>query len=182
MNIQKSSTNQTTPFKAWWCIDFLIVIILAAAATSFALIKKSNEKKEAGIISNELVGFWTIAQFTQELSNNSNIVSAMTANTTARDLIGEVQIMEFTTDGKLCYYNLVNSVFTTQANRCLDYTYTDGRIVIAGKGSSGSNEMFLKNELVESTSTNNFESGSTKITIRFKKIAQPTNILIPEYP
>ena len=22
--IQKSSTNQTTPFKVWWCIDFLI--------------------------------------------------------------------------------------------------------------------------------------------------------------
>ena len=23
-SIQKSSTNQTTPFKVWWCIDFLI--------------------------------------------------------------------------------------------------------------------------------------------------------------
>ena len=23
-SIQKSSTNQTAPFKAWWCIDFLI--------------------------------------------------------------------------------------------------------------------------------------------------------------
>ena len=25
LSIQKSSTNQTTPFKVWWCIDFLIV-------------------------------------------------------------------------------------------------------------------------------------------------------------
>ena len=26
-SIQKSSTNQTTPFKVWWCIDFLIIFL-----------------------------------------------------------------------------------------------------------------------------------------------------------
>ncbi|MEK6793092.1 MAG: hypothetical protein AABX95_04705 [Nanoarchaeota archaeon] len=27
-SIQKSSTNQTTHFSGWWCIDFLILIPL----------------------------------------------------------------------------------------------------------------------------------------------------------
>jgi len=53
LSIQKSSTNQTTLFKVWWCIDFLILIVNVIeglnkpyrCATGFFLRQGSNSQK-----------------------------------------------------------------------------------------------------------------------------------------
>ena len=149
----------------------LTIILVLVVIAVVALFKIGSSIVEKNQNLEKLGGFWKLYQVMQEYTDDTGQVISNTKNITAKELFGEDQIIEFTSQDKICLYYLLNEIYTTQGNKCTDYTYKKGKISALGFGYSKFSFNEDKLEIVEE------DVYLGKTTYKFEKVARPGNII-----